>query len=124
MFWILVFLRIMIEPITYLYYSCYKLYSRFNKENPAFQYGALFGVIVFINTTAIVTFVNNGFPSNVVYLIIIYLSIVLSWTVSNFEDKIVNKYDSMNQHKKMIGNIIFFAEIIITILSIILLIRI
>lgn len=114
----------MIEPITYLYYRCYKIYSRFNKENPAFQYGVLFGIIIFINIAALTALLNEKFPSIALYLILIALSIFLSWIVSHFEDTIVKKYDNMSKRKKMIGNIVFIVEIIITILSAILFMRI
>lgn len=114
----------MIEPVSYLYYRCYKFYSRFNKENPAFQYGALFGVMLFSYIAAIIALVNDDFPSNATIFILMLLSVVLSWIVSHFEDKIVRKYDNMSKRKKIIGNIIFTIEIVIAILSAILLIRI
>lgn len=116
-------LTVMIEPITHLYYSCYKLYAFFNKENPSFQYGILFGVMVFLNVIALITLINNKFPSDSVYFIIGIMSIVLELIVSHFEDRIVKRYDNMSKQKKIIGNIIFIVEIIITILSFILIIR-
>jgi len=114
----------MVDPVTYLYYRCYKLYSRFNKENPAFQYGALFGVMVFSYIAAIIALVNKEFPSNAAVFISMLLSIFLTWIVSHFEDKIVKKYDNISNRKKKIGDIIFIVEIVITILAGILLIRI
>ena len=113
----------MIDPITHLYYSCYKLYAFFNKENPAFQYGTLFGVMVFLNVIALITLINNKFPSDSVYFVFSIMSGVLTFIVSHFEDRIVKKYDNMSKKKKIIGNIVFIVEIIITILSFILIIR-
>lgn len=114
-------LIVMIEPITYLYYKCYKLYAFFNKENPAFQYGVLFGVMICINIAGLVILINNEFPLfDWGWVIILIISIVLESIVSHFEDRIVKKYDNMNKKKKIIGNIIFIVEIIITILFLIL----
>ena len=113
----------MIEPITHLYYSCYKLYAFFNKENPAFQYGSLFGAMVFLNVTALVTLINNKITSDSVYFNIGIMSGVLTLIVSHFEDRILKKYDGISKQKKNIGNIVFIVEIIISILSFILIIR-
>ena len=114
-------LTVMIEPITYLYYKCYKLYAFFNKENPAFQYGVLFGVIIYINIAGLVIVINKEFPLfDWRGFIILIMSIILESIVSHFEDRIVKKYDNMSKKKKIIGNIIFIVEIIITILFLIL----
>ena len=78
----------MIEPITYLYYKCYKLYAFFNKENPAFQYGVLFGVIIYINIAGLVILINKEFPLfDWRGFIILIMSIVLESIVSHFEDR-------------------------------------
>lgn len=114
----------MIEPVTYLYYRCYKLYSRFNKENPPFQYGSLFGLIVWIVATAAVALVNNEFPSYSVIFILMFLSLGFMMIISHFEERIVKKYDNMDKQKKQRGNVVFIVELIIIIFSVIIIIRV
>jgi hypothetical protein len=112
----------MIEPVTYLYYKCFKLYCKSDKEEPALEHAVLFGTIIYINIVAINVLINGAFPSGVVLGILLFLSMTLVVIVPFFKHRIVKKYDGMSKQKKIIGNIVFSVEILLTIFSIIILI--
>ncbi len=109
----------MIEPITYLYYRCYKLYSRSDKGSPALEHAVLFGTMVYIIIIAIAALINEAFPSDAVLGISLFFSMILVVVIPFFKHRIVKKYDNMSKQKKIIGNIVFIVEIIITIFSLI-----
>lgn len=113
----------MIEPVTYLYYRCYKLYSRSDKGSPALEHAVLFGTIVYIIIIAIVALINEAFPSDAVLGISLFFSMILMVVVSFFKHRIVKKYDDMGKQKKTIGNIVFTVEILLAISSIIILVK-
>ena len=106
----------MIEPFTYLYYRCYKLYAKKN-EPPAFQHAVLFGMMVFFSITAVITLAIGDFPSLEVNYITMLITMGLVILVTSFEKQIVQRYDNMNERKKMIGNIVFIVEIMFVISS-------
>ena len=112
----------MIEPITYLYYRCYKLYSRSGKGSPALEHAVLFGTMVYIIIIAIAALINGAFPSDAVLGISLFFSMILVVVVPFFKHRIVKKYDDMSKQKKTIGNIVFIVEILLVISSIIVLI--
>lgn len=112
----------MIEPVTFLYYKCFKLYCKSDKENPALEHAVLFGTIIYINVVAVNALINEAFPSGAVLGISLFFSIILVVVVPFFKHRIVKKYDEMSKQKKIIGNIVFCIEILLTIFSIIILI--
>lgn len=112
----------MIEPVTYLYYRCYKLYSKFDKENPALEHAVLFGTIVFVIIIAIATLINDTFPSEAVLGISLLFSMILVVVVPFFKHKILKRYDALSPTGKNIGNIVFIVEILLGISSIIVLV--
>ena len=112
----------MIVPVTYLYYRCYKLYSRSGKGSPALEHAVLFGTMVYIIIIAIAALINEAFPSDVVLGISLFFSMILVVVIPFFKHKIVKKYDDMGKQKKIIGNIVFTVEILLVISSIIILI--
>ena len=112
----------MIEPVTYLYYRCYKLYSKSEKENPALEHAVLFGLIVYVIILGIAAWINGAFPSDAVLGISFFFTMMIDVIVPFFSKRIVKSYDDMSKQKKIIGNIVFIIEIIITIFSIIILI--
>ena len=112
----------MIEPITYLYYRCYKLYSRSGKGSPALEHAVLFGTMIYIIIIGIAALINGAFPSNAVLGISLFFSMILVVVVPFFKHRIVKKYDDMSKQKKTIGNIVFIVEILLVISSIIVLI--
>lgn len=112
----------MIEPITYLYYRCYKLYSRSGKGSPDLEHAVLFGTMVYIIIIAIAALINGAFPSDAVLGISLFFSMILVVVVPFFKHRIVKKYDDMSKQKKTIGNIVFIVEILLVISSIIVLI--
>jgi heme/copper-type cytochrome/quinol oxidase subunit 4 len=112
----------MIEPITYLYYRCYKLYSRSGKGSPALEHAVLFGIMIYIIIIAIAALINGTFPSDAVLGISLFFSMILVVVVPFFKHRIVKKYDVMGKQKKTIGNIVFTVEILLVISSIIILI--
>lgn len=113
----------MIEPVTYLYYRCYKLYSRSDKRSPAHEHAVLFGTMVFIIIIAIASLINDAFPSDAVLGISLFFSMILVVVVPFFKRRIVKKYDDMDNQKKKIGNIVFTVEILLVISSIIILVK-
>lgn len=115
----------MIEPVTYLYYRLYKLYSFFSKDrdNPPYQFASLFGVMVWLIINGIAALIGNAFPSDVIIFPSMVFSVVLIMVMSHFEEGIVKRYDKMSKQQKMVGHVIFGVEIIATILSVIILIR-
>ncbi len=112
----------MIEPVTYLYYRCYKLYSRSDKESPALEHAVLFGIMVYLIIIAIAALINDAFPSDVVLGISLFFSMILVIIVPLFKQRILKRYDDMSQTGKKIGNIVFIVEILLTISSIIILV--
>ena len=111
----------MIEPITYLYYRCYKLYSKSDKESPALEHAVLFGIIVYIIIIAIVALISEAFPSDAALGISLIFTMIFVTVVPFFKHRIVKKYDDMSKRKKIIGNIVFAIEILLSISSIIIL---
>ncbi len=112
----------MIEPVTYLYYRCYKLYSRSGKEEPALEHAVLFGTMVYIIIIAFAALINDSFPSDAVLGISLIFSMILVVVVPFFKHRIVKKYDDMGKRNKIIGNIVFTVEILLAISSIIILV--
>lgn len=106
----------MIEPFTYLYYRCYKLYAK-KDEQPAFQHVALFGMMIYFFIAAVITLIIGKFPSLEINYIVMLVIIGLELIVSGFNQRIVQRYDNMNKRQKMIGNIVFIVEIILDISS-------
>jgi len=113
---------IMIEPITYLYYKCYKLFSYSDKESPDPEHVVYFGIIVFIIILGIAAFISGAFPSDAVLGISFFFTMMLVAIVPFFKHRIVKKYDNISKREKIIGNIVFIVEIIITIFSLIILV--
>lgn len=112
----------MIEPISYLYYRCCKFYGKNNNHDP--QSNMLFGIIVYINTTSLIAILQGSFPSKVILGCIFIASMILMLLFSYNQIKIVKKYDKINHKQRITGSIIFLVEILVTIMSFIILIRI
>ena len=112
----------MIEPITYLYYRCYKLFSYPDKESSAPVHASLFGIIVLIIILGIAALISGAFPSDAVLGISFFFTMMLVAIVPFFKHRIVKTYDYISKQKKIIGNIVFIVELIITIFSLIILI--
>lgn len=112
----------MVEPVTYLYYRCYKLYSKSDKESPALEHAVLFGIMVYIIIIAIAALIKDAFPSDVVLGISLFFSMILVVVVPFFKHKILKRYDGMSQIERKIGSIVFIVEILLTVSSIIVLV--
>jgi len=105
----------MIEPITYLYYRIYKMYTKFNDHT---EYDVLFTGIIAIYSTAIVSLIKNDFPTYIEYAVLGLFSFIVMLILSKNRRKIVKKYDNMTVSKK-IGNTVFFIEIVIALVSLV-----
>ena len=112
----------MIEPITYLYYCCYKLFCKFEENNTSPESGELFAVIVYVNINGAVDLIGGRLPSLVVFGVSLLFVIVLEIIISLFESKIVKKYDGLSHNQRRIGKMVFIVEILLTISSIVILV--
>lgn len=106
----------MIEPFTYLYYRCYKLYAK-KDEHPALQHAVLFGMMVYFLITAVITLAIGNFPSLEVNYIAMLIAMGLVIFVTCFKQRIIQRYDNMSERQKIIGNIVFIVEIMLVISS-------
>lgn len=106
----------MIEPFTYLYYRCYKLYAKKN-EPPAYQHAVLYGMMVYFFIAAVITLAIGNFPSSEVNYIAMLIAMGLMILVTCFKQRIVQWYDNMSERQKMIGNIVFIVEIMLSFFS-------
>lgn len=111
----------MIDPITYLYYRIYKIYNRIRYNGE--KYDILFAVIIAIYSTSIVALIKKEFPADIEYLVIGIFSYIVMSILSRKREKIVKKYDNMTVSKK-IGNLVFFIEIVIAIVSLVFIMRV
>ena len=110
----------MIEPITYLYYRCYKLYSHFDNENPALEYGILFGMLMFlIINGAAALFVVDRITATLVFGLSLFGLMLLVFLLSLFEKRIVMKYDALSENWKVIGHVVFAVEILLAVGSVV-----
>ena len=112
----------MIEPVTYLYYRCYKLYSKPDRESPALEHAVLFGIMVYVVIIAAAALVTAAFPSDVVLGLSLLFSMILVVVVPLFKRRIVKKYDALCKQKKTLGNIVFAVEILLSVSSIVVLV--
>lgn len=111
----------MIEPFTYLYYRCYRLYGK-NNAYPGPYNNVLFALMLYINTASLTAVIQWDFPSDVTFCFITFVTLIIMLLFSFNQKKIVKKYESLNKKQKKIGNIVFIVEIFVTIVSLLVLI--
>lgn len=82
----------MIEPLTYLYYRCYRLYGK-NNAYPGPYNNMLFALMLYINTASFTAVIQGEGPSDVTFCFITFVTVIIMLLFSFNKKRIVKKYE-------------------------------
>ncbi len=117
------FLLLVLWPINYLFYKLYSFYvSIYNSETPpTMSHMGFLTMVLFSNLVTISLALFGNFPSYNSFLIIIF--ILIPYTIPSVADYIVNSFSKESDKSRIIGNIVVFIYIVLSVLLLVLAIK-